>query len=168
MPDNLKSAEATETKGWSKGGKILTGIILLVFLIGVLAALTLTIGIMEKESGTSFPYITTYRVTLPDGEAVTIGSSRIIVMSVGNEMVADVDGTREKLTAGQERVINPRHAQITVMGVPLLETDFQISLKYLGTTGKNANFDMTVKTSQQVPEMVLRRLIPANMNAQPV
>jgi len=168
MSDNPENTRAKEKKGWGTGVKILIGIILLIFLIGTLAIITLTIGVMEKESGTSFPYITTYRVTLPDGEPVTIGSSRIIVMSIDNEMVADVDGTREKLTIGKDRVINPRHAQITVMGVPLLETDFQITLKYLGTTGKNANFDMTVKTSQQVPEMVLRRLIPANMNAQPV
>jgi len=48
-----------------------------------------------------------------------------------------------------------------------MDTDFQISLKYLGTTGNNAMFDMTVKTSRQVPEMVISKLIPPGMNAQP-
>jgi hypothetical protein len=54
------------------------------------------------------------------------------------------------------------------MGLPVIETDFQITLTYLGSTGKNANFDMSVKTSTQVPEMVIRHIIPSSMNAQPV
>jgi sporulation-control protein spo0M len=123
---------------------------------------------MEKETGTSFPYSTSYRVSLPDGEPVTIGNSKIIVMVMGDSVDTSVDGNKEELAVGQERVISPHFARISALGVPLIDTDFQITLKYLGASGNNALFDMTVKTSQQVPELVLRRLIPANMNAQPV
>ena len=49
-----------------------------------------------------------------------------------------------------------------------MDTDFQITLIYRGSTGDTANFDMTVKTSRQVPEFVISRLIPPAMNAQPV
>jgi hypothetical protein len=141
----------------------------LVFIIVVIAAAILTMSVTNTtaDPSTSLPFGTQYRVTLPDGEPVTIGNSRIVVMSYENEMVTDVDGNREKLVVGQERIISPRHAQITVFGIPVFTTDFQITLHYLGTTGKNADFDMTIKTSKQVPDLVLRRLIPSNMHAQP-
>ena len=82
-------------------------------------------------------------------------------------MVAEVDGTKEELVVGQERVTSPRHARITVMGIPVFDTDFQITLTYLGSSGGNADFAMTVRTSDQIPELVLRHLIPPDMNAQP-
>jgi hypothetical protein len=168
MPDSISQMEAKDKKGWSTGTKILLGIVVAVVLVAIIAAITLTVAVLDTKAGTQFPYVTSYRVTLPDGEPVTIGNSRIVTMSYNNEMVADVDGTREKLVVGQERVISPRHAQVTVLGIPLIDTDFQITLTYRGTDGKNTLFDMTVKTSRQIPEMVLSRLIPANMNARPL
>jgi hypothetical protein len=158
----------TGKSGMSTGAKVLLGAIILVVLVALLAVFTLTIAVVEAHAGSSFPYVTTYRVTLPDGQPVTIGSSQILVVSIEDELFCDVDGTREKLVVGQERVISPRHARISVLGIPLIEADFQITLRYLGSTGKNANFDMTVKTSKQVPEFMLRQLIPQSMNAQPV
>jgi len=153
--------------GWSTGTKVLVGIIALVVVISVLAVLTLTIAVLDSKAGTEFPYTTTYKVSLPDGQPITIGNSHILVVSNNNELIADVDGTKENLVVGQERVLSPRHAQITVAGIPILDTDFQITLIYRGSTGANANFDMTVKTSKQVPEFVINRLIPPAMNAQP-
>lgn len=157
-----------DSKGWSTGTKALVGIVVLILVLATLAVFTLTVVVLGSQTGTSLPYTTNYRVTLPDGEPVTIGSSHILVASYNNELFCDVDGTKEKLVVGQQRVISPRHARVTVMGIPIIDTDFQITLTYLGSTGKNADFDMSVKTSTQVPEMVVRRLIPASMNAQPV
>ena len=153
--------------GWSTGTKVLVGIIVLVVVIAVLAVFTLTIAVIDTKAGTEFPYITTYHVTLPDGQPITIGNSHILVTSYNNELIADVDGTKDNLTVGQQRVLSPRHARITVVGLPVLETDFQITLTYKGSTGDNANFDMTVRTSNQIPEYVIGRLIPPSMNAQP-
>jgi hypothetical protein len=168
MPDNPVDAESERLTGISKRAKILVGIVIVIFIIALAAAFTLTVAVMGTQTGTSFPYVTSYKVTLPDGQPVSIGTTRITVMTYGNELVADVDGTKEKLVVGQQRVISPHSARITALGIPLLDTDFQITLTYLGQTGNNANFDMTVKTSKQVPELMLRPLIPANMNAQPV
>ncbi len=167
MPDSSRNSDTKSTGGWSTGTKVLLGIVLLVIVIATLAVFTLTIAVLGTGTGTEFPYTTTYRVTLPDGEPIAIGSSHILVVSYNNEMVAEVDGAKEKLVVGQERAISPRHARITVMGIPVIDTDFQITLTYLGSTGQNANFAMTVRTSNQVPELVLRRLIPPDMNAQP-
>jgi hypothetical protein len=168
MTESAKSPEPQGTKGWSTGTKALVGIVVLVLVLATLAVFTLTVAVMGSLSGNSFPYTTNYRVTLPDGEPVMIGSSHILVASYDNELFCDVDGTKEKLVVGQERVISPRHARVTVMGIPIIDTDFQITLTYLGLTGKDANFDMSVRTSTQVPEIVIRRLIPASMNAQPI
>jgi len=168
MANNPVDAESLGLKGLSRRTKILVGVIIAVVLIALVAVFTLTIAVMETEAGAQYPYVTTYRVTLPDGEPVSIGSSRIAVMAYENEVVTDVDGTKEKLVVGQQRVISPHKARIAALGIPIMDTDFQITLTYLGQTQKNANFDLTVKTSQQVPEIMLRRLLPPNMNAQPV
>jgi hypothetical protein len=157
----------TPKEGLSIGTKILAGIVALFILISILAVLTLTIVVLGSQAGTEFPYSTTYRVTLPDGQPITIGSSHILVTSFNDELITDVDGSKDNLTIGQTRVISPRHAQIMAMGVPVLDTDFQITLTYLGSTGDNANFDMVIKTSRQVPEFVISRLIPPTMNARP-
>lgn len=154
--------------GWGLGTKILLGIIALVVIVALLAVITLTVAVIDSNTGTSFPYTTTYRVTLPDGEPVTIGSTKILAMTMPDGVDVSVDGTKEKLVVGQERVISPRYARITALGFQLMDTDFQITLKYLGPSGNNALFDLNVRTSKQIPEMVVRKLLPPSMNAQPI
>ncbi|MDO9326482.1 MAG: hypothetical protein Q7T80_16150 [Methanoregula sp.] len=168
MPKFPAHAEKDTKMGWSTGTKILVGILGLIAIIGVVAVVTLTVAVVESQTGTSFPYSTNYRVSLPDGETVTMGNSKIIVMVMGDSVDTSVDGNKEKLSIGQERVISPHFARISALGIPLIDTDFQITLKYLGASGNNALFDMTVRTSKQIPELILRRLIPANMNAQAI
>ncbi len=146
-------------------------------MIGVLAGviivivaavfLTLNISVTTDVSNKNLPYVTAYHVALPDGQAVMIGSSRIAVMAYNDSVTTDVDGNREQLVVGQTRIISPRHAKITTLGIPLYDADFQITLTYLGSTGTKDNFDLTVKTSQQVPSFLLDRLMPASVNAVP-
>jgi hypothetical protein len=166
MADIKQTPESGKT-GWSTGTKVLVGIIALVVIVAVIAVVTLTVAVLDTKTGTEFPYTTSYRVTLPDGQPITIGNSHILVTSYNDELIADVDGTKEKLVVGQQRVISPRHAQVSVVGLPVIDTDFQITLTYLGPTSSGANFEMTVKTSRQVPEFIISRLIPPAMNAQP-
>ena len=167
MADHSKTPESPETTGWSTGTKVLLGIIALVVVVAILAIVTLSVEVAESQEATSFPYSTTYRVSIPDGEPVTIGSSRILVMTYENEVMTEVNGVKEKLVAGQERVISPHSAKISALGLPLMNTNFQITLTYLGTSGKNALFDMNVRTSEQVHQMIISKLIPSGMNAQP-
>ena len=168
MAETTKSPASQENKGWSSGTKALVGIVVLILVIATLAVFTLTVAVLESKTTTEFPYTTNYRVTLPDGQPVTVGNSHILVASYNDELFCDVDGTKEKLVVGQQRIIGPRHAQVTVLGIPIIDTNFQITLTYLGSTGSNANFDMSVKTSTQIPEFVIRRIIPSSMNAQPM
>jgi hypothetical protein len=164
------SAEKSDSgsAGWGLGTKILVGIIAIIVVVAVLAVVTLTVAVIDSQTGTSFPFSTTYRVSIPDGEPVTIGSTKILAMTMPDGVDVSVDGNKEKLAVGQERIINPRYARVSALGVPLMDTDFRITLKYLGPSGKNALFDMNIQTSKQVPEMVISKLIPPGMGAQPV
>jgi hypothetical protein len=157
-----------EKHGWGLGTKILLFLIALVVVVSVIAFLTLTVAVLDTPTGTSFPYTTTYRVSLPDSEPISIGNSKIIVLTMGNEVDTSVDGVKERLAIGQERTISARYARISALGMPVIDTDFQIVLKYIGSSGNNALFDMRVMTSRQVPEILIRQIIPPRMGAQPI
>ena len=85
---------------------------------------------------------------------MTIGNSRILVLTMGNEVDTSVDGSKERLAIGQERTISARNARISALGFTFIDTDFQIVLKYIGPSGTNALFDMKIMTSRQVPEFL--------------
>lgn len=157
-----------EKKGWGLGTKILLWLIAIVVIVSVIAVLTLSVAVLDQPTGSSFPYSTSYRVSLPDGQTVTIGNSRILVLTMGNEVDTSVDGSKERLAVGQERLISPRYARISALGIPVMDTDFRISLKYIGPSGTNALFDMKIMTSRQVPEIIIRQIIPPGMGAQPI
>jgi hypothetical protein len=157
-----------EKKGWGLGTRILLWLIAIVVIVAVLAFLTISVSVLDQPAGNSFPFTTSYRVSLPDGEPVTIGNSRIIVLTMGNEVDTSVDGSKERLAIGQERLISARYARISALGIPIMDTDFQIVLKYIGPSGTNALFDMRIMTSRQVPEILIRNIIPPGMGAQPI
>jgi hypothetical protein len=166
MTDYPPHAAARDDGRMQKSTGLLIGVVAGIILVIIAAALlTFSVMVTTGVSGESLPYVTHYTVALPDGEAVTIGSSRIAVMAYGDSVTTDVDGNREQLVVGQTRVISPRHAKITILGIPLYNADFQFTLQYLGSTGTKDNFDLTVKTSQQMPTFLLDRLMPASVNA---
>jgi len=157
-----------EKQGWSLGTRILLWLIAIVVIVGVIAILTLSVAVLDTPTGNSFPYTTTYRVSIPDSQPISIGSSKILVLTMGNEVDTSVDGVKERLAVGQERTISARYARISALGMPVIDTDFQIVLKYIGSSGSNALFDMRVMTSRQVPEILIRQIIPPGMGAQPI
>ncbi|MEI8331008.1 MAG: hypothetical protein WCF90_05070 [Methanomicrobiales archaeon] len=153
---------------WCTGTEILIGVIAVVVVVSLLTVLTLTIAVIDLQTGTSFPFGTSYRVSLPDGQLVTIGTTKIFAIIMPDGVGVSVDGAKEKLAIGQTRIIQPLYARFTALGVPLMDTNFQITLKYLGHSGSNALFDLMIKTSKQVPEQVISKLITPSMGAQPV
>jgi hypothetical protein len=91
------------------------------------------------------------------------------VLSFQNELISDIDGDRQKLVIGEDRVISERRAVITTLGtITLMDTNFKINLKYKGDRDNLAYFDMAIHTSQQVPDMLLNQLLPAEIHAQPM
>jgi hypothetical protein len=147
--------------------KVLIGIIILIIVVIAAGILTFTVTVANTEDGATYPYTTTYAVSFPDGEAVNIGTTRFVALSYQNEMVADIDGNREKLVIGDERQFAERRARITTLGFPIIDTNFRITLRYTGARDTRANFDLTVQTQKQVPEFIIKHLLPASIDARP-
>jgi hypothetical protein len=99
---------------------------------------------------------------------VNIGTTRFVALSYQNEMVADVDGNREKLVIGEERRFAERRVRVTALGVTIIDTNFQILMKYTGARDNRAYFDLTIQTEKQVPEFLVKQLLPPAVDARPV
>jgi ethanolamine utilization protein EutQ (cupin superfamily) len=135
----------------------------------VIALLTLSVSVMTPSTSYAMPFTTNYAVTFPEGQQIAIGNSRMSVLSFQNELISDIDGDRQKLVIGEDRVISERRAVITTLGtITLMDTNFKINLKYKGDRDNLAYFDMAIHTSQQVPDMLLNQLLPAEIHAQPM
>jgi len=172
---NANAAQANEnareksTEGWGMGVKIIASLVVLAIIVAVVALLTLSVSVMPATTNYALPFTTNYAVTFPEGQAIAIGSSQMTVLSYQNELISDIDGDRQKLVVGEDRVISQRRALITTFGVvKLMDTNFQINLKYKGNRDNLAYFDMSIQTSQQVSDMLLNRLLPAEIHAQPM
>lgn len=163
------NAREKPTEGWGMGMKIIASLFVLAILAAIIGLLTLSVSVMPATTNYAMPFTTNYAVTFPEGQAIAIGSSQMTVLSYQNELISDIDGNRQKLVVGEDRVISERRALITTFGViKLMDTNFQINLKYKGNRDNLAYFDMAIHTSQQVPDMLLNRLLPTEIHAQPM
>ncbi len=157
-----------KAKGGS-GAKIILGVILLIIIILAAALLTLNVTVTNVAPGLAMPFITNYGVSFPEGQTITVGNTHINVLSYQNELISDIDGDRQKLVVGEDRIISERRAVITTLWViNLMDTNFQINLKYKGERDNRAYFDMAVHTSKQVPDILLRQLLPNEIDARPI
>jgi hypothetical protein len=162
-------ARETQKKGLGTGMTIVISLVVLALILGVAALLTLSVSVSNVSAGTPLSFTTNYGVTFPEGQPISMGNSQITVLSYQNELISDIDGDRQKLVEGENRVITERRAVISSLGViTLVDTHFQVDLKYKGNRDNQAYFDMAIHTSQQVPDMLLKKLLPPEINAQPI
>jgi len=155
--------------GWGTGIKIVIFLIVLAIIVTVVAFLTMSVSVTNVSASESSPFTTNYGVSFPEGQTITIGNTHISVLSYRDELISDIDGNRQKLVVGDNRVISERRAVITTLGgITLMDTHFQINLKYNGDRENRAYFDMAVHTSQQVPDLLLKQLLPAEIAARPI
>lgn len=155
--------------GLGTGAKIVIFLIVLAIIVTVVAFLTMSVSVTNVSASESSPFTTNYGVSFPEGQTITIGNTHISVLSYQDELISDIDGNRQKLVVGDDRVISERRAVITTLGaITLIDTHFQINLKYKGDRENRAYFDMAVHTSQQVPDLLLKQLLPAEIDARPI
>jgi hypothetical protein len=157
-------------KGRSGSGLMILLFLIVIAIIGVgIAFLTLTVSVTNVAPGNSLPFTTMYGVSFPEGQTITIGNTHINVLSYENELISDIDGDRQKLEVGADRVIAERRAVITTLSVvKLMDTNFRIDLNYKGNRDNRAYFDMGVHTSEQVPDMLIKQLLPPEIDARPI
>ncbi len=164
-----ENAREKPKEGWGMGIKIIVSLVVLAIIVAVVALLTLSVSVTNVTTSYALPFTTSYSVTFPEGQSIAIGNSHMTVLSYQNELISDIDGDRQKLVIGEDRVISERRAVITTLGViKLMDTNFKINLKYKGNRDNLAYFDMAIHTSQQVPDMLLKQLLPAEIHAQPM
>jgi hypothetical protein len=166
----ISDTDAKKGTGGGRGRtmKILIGCVVLFIVIIAAAILTLSVATISPRQDAAYPYTTAYAVSFPEGEPVNIGTTRFVALSYQDEMVADVDGNREKLVIGEERRFAERRVRVTTLGFTIIETNFQILMKYKGARDNRAYFDLTVTTEKQVPEFLIKRLLPPAVDARPI
>jgi hypothetical protein len=145
-------------------------VIALVIIAALITAAYLTIGIEQFPSTgeASYPYSTTYDVLFPDGKQVFIGSTSITALTYQDEVIVDVDGDRERMLVGEDRLISQRRAIIRTLGIPVVDTQYQIYIRFLGASESQIHFNLTLKTSRQVPQFLIERILPPEIHARPV
>jgi hypothetical protein len=164
-----ENARKKQQGGLGTGIKIVISLIVLAIVIAVVAWLSLNVAVTNVTPGNALPFTTNYGVSFPEGQTITIGNTHINVLSFQNEIISDIDGDRQKLVVGEDRIIGERRAVITTLGaITLMDTNFKIDLKYKGERDNRAYFDMAVHTSKQVPDMLLKQLLPPEIDARPI
>jgi len=164
-----EKARQKEKDRSGSGLKYIIYILILAVIVAVVAWFSLNVTVTNVAPGNALPFRTNYGVSFPEGQTITIGNTHINVLTYQNELISDIDGDRQKLVVGEDRVISERRAVITILGaVTLMDTNFRIDLKYKGERDNRAYFDMAVHTSKQVPDMLLKQLLPPEIDARPI
>jgi hypothetical protein len=162
-------ARQKQKRSSGTGIKYILYLIVLAIVIAVIAWFSLNVTVTNVTPGDTLPFTTNYGVSFPEGQTITIGNTHINVLSFQNEIISDIDGDRQKLVVGEDRIIAERRAVITTLGaIKLMDTNFKINLKYKGERDNRAYFDMAVHTSKQVPDMLLKQLLPPEIDARPI
>jgi hypothetical protein len=162
----LEQERARQKAKRGSGTGIIIALVVIVIVFAAIAWFSLSETVTSVTPGTPLPFTTNYAVSFPEGQTTTLGNSRINVMWFENELITDIDGAKQKLVVGEERVISERRGIIKALGViTLMDTNYVINLKYKGERDGRAYFDMAVHTSKQVPDMLLKRMLPPEIDA---
>jgi hypothetical protein len=161
---------ADEVKEVPKKRRRFTKLKIILLIAAIIAAgvvLTFDATVTNPREGVAYPYTTTYDVRFPDGEQVTVANTEMMALTFEDEMIIDVNGVRDKIVVGEEKLISERRAIIKVFAIPLVATNFRIYMKYLGMQGEKARFYLTVTRSNDVPQFLINQLLPAEIEARP-
>ena len=158
-------ARQKQKGGRGSGIMVIIALVVLVIVLAAIAWYMVSVEVTAVTPGTPLPFTTNYAVSFPEGQTITLGNSRINVLWFENELITDIDGAKQKLVVGEERTIPERRAMLTAFGFPLFDTNYVIKLTYKGERDNLAYFDMAVYTSKQVPDIILKRLFPPEIDA---
>lgn len=148
---------------------IIVAVLLFIVIIGIVGWLTLSLSATTiSDNAALYPYTVTYDVLMPEGEQISIGGTDLVILTAGDDALMKIGDTREKIILDEVRTISKRKAVIKTLGIPLLETNYQVDVRYLGIKDGKAHFLMKVMTSRQVPEFLLAKVLPPSIMAVPV
>ncbi|MFH0968809.1 MAG: hypothetical protein V1862_14115 [Methanobacteriota archaeon] len=145
------------------------GIIILV-VIGILTAVILTLTLIPDQPGISgavYPYTTTFRVSLPEGEIVQVGTLEILALRTGDTMALRIGDRREEMDLGEKREVADRTVTVKTLGQTAFQTGYRLWVTWTGMEGKSAIFKVTLMSSRQIPDWLISRVIPADIQVTP-
>ena len=135
-------------------------LIILAALVSVVSLISLKMIIITMAKGASMPFTHWYGVSFPVGKTIKIGDIPVRVLPEKDHLIADIDGERQKLTVNDDKIIPPRRALLTTLGIiTLIDTDIQIDLTYKGERDYLAFYEIAVHTSRLVPNIFIRQLL---------
>jgi hypothetical protein len=153
-----------------KGGGLKWLAYAIIVILVILAAAYLTLGVVFSEAppAASYPYTTTYFVSLPNSQVVTIGNSEIIAIPTDDQVTLSINGQPSVMSVGQTKTIQERRAMISALLVRVMDFDFRVDATYEGKSGTTSQFYLAFRTSKQVPSFLISRLLPPGVGATPV
>ena len=164
-PDLAPSGGKKKRRGWIAAAVIL----IIVIVIASSAYLSITVNPdIPPPPEAVLPYRATYEVLIPEGQDLAIGNTDILILSTGPELTMKIGDRREEFVVGQTKTITERDALVTVLGFRVFEMTYRIDATYQGMTGDQADFFLILFTSQPVPDILIQRLLPGQIQLRPV
>ena len=144
---------------------MVTGLIVLVLL---LAWFTLSLEpTLPAQTGAVYAHTSTYDMKAPDGETLMIGSTPFLALVDGNVAHVKIGDTVDTMAVGDTKVITEKRAVVKTLGITVFDTNYRIDATYRGVMGGKPDFYLTLRTSSQIPQVLLDRMLPREMVLNP-
>jgi hypothetical protein len=159
-----------ERRGKWKRNTMIAGAIIVVILVAAVLSFSVTMNL--PSSAETFPFISTYDVRMPQGTPVEFANIPVTVSGTGEKVIVSISGgLGTELNVGDQITFSePRRVNIRILGITLLETDYQVVAEFRGyipQTQQN-DFYVAVMTSQPIPGWAVGAILPDNVEAYPV
>jgi len=141
-----------------------------VIVVAIVTVLSFSVSIGPSTANATYPYTVTYDVLFPNAEPVQIGNITIVAIPnpATDSVILSVDKVPYEIRRGETREISAKHATVTLLGLGIFSFDFTLEAEYRGVQGQDADFALSVHTSEQIPKFLIDRLLPARVRARPI
>ncbi|UUX93638.1 hypothetical protein [Methanoplanus endosymbiosus] len=164
----LKKQKEEGRKAGHTGRNIL---IVVVLIVAVLAAgyISLISGNDHLEAyGYPLSYSAQYDVRLPDNTNLDFAGVPVTAISSGDSAILMIDNVRRTMALGESATYPAKHITISMFGMALFDSDYQITATYRGVVTNKDDFLIIAKTSAPVPSWMVGIFKPGSVDITPV
>lgn len=154
---------------WKRNAGIGAAIIII-----IIAAAVFTFSVQPNlpASESSFPYVSSYNVRIPQAESVDFAGIPVTVSGTGDKVIVSISGgLGTEMGVGEKITLSsPKRMVIQVFGLTLFESDYQIVATFRGyvpQTNQN-DFAVAVMTTRPVPEWAVGVIMPDGVDVTPI
>ena len=159
-------------KDRKKGFGFFKGLVLLIILIvaaGAVGYLTFDAYGNQSPWGSSYPYVATYDLILPDSSEVFFGNVPVLAVSSGNDVTLKIGNERQILSIGTPVEFQPAHMTVKMYGLPIRENDYHLTVTYRGLVQNQLDFLITARTSEPpMSSWMTGLIVPSKATVRPV